>query len=101
MKEDLFMITILFRTNEDNLPSKLCLDTATSIYMSPDRKVIVETEGGIDYISGNEIGETRFETCLRNGYDEGRLDLTEQEFGLFDIYEPFEDIGDDDEDDED
>lgn len=88
------MITILFRTNEDNLPSKLCLDTATSIYMSPDRKVIVETEGGIDYISGNEIGETFFETCLKNGYDEGRLDLSEQEFGLFDIYEPFDESED-------
>jgi len=82
------MITILFRTNEDNLPSKLCLDTATSIYMSPDRKVIVETAGGTDYVSANEIGQTRFEELLNEGLREGNLNLSSEEFGLFDVYAP-------------
>jgi len=82
------MITILFRTNEDNLPSKLCLDAATSIYMSPDRKVIVETAGGTDYVSANEIGQTRFEELLNEGLREGNLNLSSEEFGLFDVYAP-------------
>lgn len=88
------MIRILFRTNEDNLPSKLCLDTATSIYMSPDRKVIVETEGETDYVSANEIGQTRFEELLNEGLREGNLNLSSEEFGLFDVYAPSDEPGD-------
>lgn len=65
------MITILFRTNESELPSNLCLDTATAIYMSPDSKVIVETEGGIDYISSREVGNIRLEGFLQDGFHEG------------------------------
>lgn len=91
------MITILFRTDEPELPNNLCLDTASAVYISPDRKVIVETEGGIDYISSREMGTTRFEAFLQAGFNEGRLDLSLDEFGVFSIYEPIEDIDPDDE----
>lgn len=82
------MIRILFRTNETELSVKTCLDTATSVYMSHDNKLIVETAGGTDYVSANEIGQTRFEELLNEGLREGNLNLSSEEFGLFDVYAP-------------
>lgn len=83
------MINIIFRTNE-NLPSTLCLDTALSVYMSEDNKIIVESAGD-NYISANTITAEDFETLIRTAYVDKAIDLSdENRFGLFDVYEPDE-----------
>lgn len=85
------MITILFRTNEDNLPSTLCLDTAVSVYMSADNRIIIETTGD-DYISAKTITAADFEVLIRAAFMGGSIDLSDNErFGLFDFYESYED----------
>lgn len=92
------MTTILFRTNEPNLSSKLCLDTALSLYMSSDSRLIIETAGGKDFISANTIEDERFELLLTSGYAEGKLDLSAADYGLFDEYEPITNIDPEEED---
>lgn len=92
------MTTILFRTNEPNLSSKLCLDTALSLYMSSDGRLIIETAGGKDFISANTIEDERFELLLTSGYAEGKLDLSAADYGLFDEHEPITNIDPEEED---
>ena len=92
-------MNILFRTKEETLPSTLCLDTAVSVYMSEDNRIIVETAGE-DYISANTISAADFEVLIRTAFMGGSLDLSDiDRFGLFDIYEPDEEDPDDTDDD--
>lgn len=94
------MINILFRTREETLPSDLCLDTATSVYMSKDSRIIVETVGE-DYISSGYISAADFEVLIRAAFMSGNLDLSDgYRFGVFDVYVPDEDNGNEDIDNE-